>query len=58
MGSTRLYLGGGFKEETMSVLISNSSVIDIAALESTQEEADTKVILHSMYSVQNEGWSE
>ena len=58
MGSTRLYLGGGFKEETKSVLISNSSVMDIAALESTQEEADTRVILHSMYSVQNEGWSE
>ena len=58
MGSTHLYLGGGFKEETMSVLISNSSVMDIAALESTQEEADTRVILHSMYSVQNEGWSE
>ena len=31
--------------------------MDIAALESTQEEADTRVILHSMYSVQND-WVE
>ena len=56
MGSTRLYLGGGFQEETQSVLINtDGSVTDIAELESTQQEADTRVILHSMYSVHNEG---
>ena len=27
---------------------------DVAALESTQQEADTRVVLHSIYSVQNE----
>uniref|UniRef100_UPI00358F0481 E3 ubiquitin-protein ligase XIAP-like n=1 Tax=Myxine glutinosa TaxID=7769 RepID=UPI00358F0481 len=46
--------GGGFKEETKSVLIAEGTVTDVTALESTQQEADTRVILHSMYSVQNE----
>ena len=54
IGSTRLYLGGGFKEETKSVLITEGTVTDVAALESTQQEADTRVILHAVYSVQNE----
>lgn len=55
MGSTRLYLGGGFNEETKSVLITDGTVTDVADLESTHQEADTRVILHSVYSVQNEG---
>ena len=54
-GPTELYLGGGFKEETKSVLLSGGSVTDVPALESTQQEADTRVILHTLYSVQNEG---
>ena len=40
-------LGGGFKDETKSVLITAGIVTDVAALESTQLEADTRVILHS-----------
>lgn len=55
MGSTRLYLGGGFNEETKSVLITDGTVTDVADLETTHQEADTRVILHFVYSVQNEG---
>ncbi len=55
LGSTRLYLGGGFKEETKSLLVTEGSANDITALESTQQEADTRVMLHAIYSVQNEG---
>ncbi len=29
--------------------------MDVPALESTQQEADTRIILHTLYSVQNEG---
>ena len=34
-------MGGGFKEETMSVVIKEGSIEDVPALESTQKEADT-----------------
>ena len=47
-------LGGGFKDETKSVLVTAGIVTDVAALESTQQEADTRVILHSIHSVQKE----
>ena len=45
---------GGFKDETKSVLVTASIVTVVAALESTQQEADTRVVLHSIYSVQKE----
>ena len=51
----QLYLGGSFKEETKTILITEGSATDIAALESTQQEADTRVMLHAIYSVHNEG---
>ncbi|KAK1900297.1 Mitochondrial import inner membrane translocase subunit TIM21 [Dissostichus eleginoides] len=54
LGSTHLYLGGGFKEETKSVVLTAGSVMDVPALESTQQEADTRIFLHTLYSVQNE----
>lgn len=54
LGSTRLYLGGGFKEETKTMLLTEGSATAVLALESTQKEAGTRVILHSIYSVQNE----
>ena len=47
-------LGGGFKDETKSVFVTAGIVTDVAALESTQQEADTRVILHSIHSVQKE----
>ncbi|KAJ4940066.1 hypothetical protein JOQ06_026376 [Pogonophryne albipinna] len=53
LGPTHLYLGGGFKEET--VVLTAWSVMDVPALESTQQEADTRIFLHTFYSVQNEG---
>jgi len=54
IGSTRLYLGGGSGKK-QSVLITNGTVADVAELESTQQEADTRMILHLVYSVQHEG---
>ena len=47
-------LGGGFKDETKSVLVTAGIVTYVAALVSTQQEADTRVILHYMHSVQKE----
>ena len=47
-------LGVGFKDETKNVLDTAGIVTDVAALESTQQEADTRVILHSIHSVQKE----
>ena len=47
-------LGGGFNGETRSVLVAAGIVTDVAALESTQQEADTRVILHFIHSVQKE----
>ena len=46
-------LGGGFKGEAKSVLVT-ATLIDVAALESSQQEADARVILHYIYSVQKE----
>ena len=54
LGRTHLYLSGGFKEETKSVVIKEGSVVDVPALESTQHEADTRIILHTIYSVQSD----
>ena len=54
LGSTWLYLGGGFNEDTKTILITEGSATDIAGLESTQQEADTGEMLHTIYSVQNE----
>ena len=53
-GSTRLYIGGGFKDDTKGVLVTAGTVPNGAALESTQQEAYRRVILHFIYSVQNE----
>ena len=47
-------LGGGFKDETKRVLVTAGIVTDVAALESTQQEADTRVILHAIHSVYKE----
>ena len=48
------HLGFGFKDETKSVLVTAGIVTDVAALESTQQEADMRVRLHSIHSVQKE----
>jgi hypothetical protein len=36
-------------------MLTQGSLTDIPVLESTQQEADMRVILHTLYSVQNEG---
>ena len=48
-------LGGGFKDETDSVLVTVGIVTDVAALESAQQDADTRVILHYLYMQCSEG---
>ena len=55
LGSRKLYLGGGFLDETKSVLLTEGSCVDVAELQSTQEEADTILILHAVYSVKQDG---
>jgi len=55
LGSTHIYLGGVFNEGTKSMLITEGSAINIAALESTQHEADRRVRFHAIYNVQNKG---
>ena len=51
-GAAREQLSGGFKDETKSVLVTAGIVTGVAALESMQQEADPRVILHSIHSVQ------
>ena len=36
------------------MVLTEGSVMHVPALESTQQEADTRIILHTLYSVQNE----
>ena len=48
MDLIRLYLGGGFKEEPKSVLVTHGSVTYVPRLESIQQEADTRVIFHAI----------
>ena len=43
-------LGGGFKDETKSVLVTAGIVTDVAGLKSTQQEADTRATFHTQCS--------
>ena len=54
-GSTLLYCSGGFEELIKTVLIKQCSLTPVADLESTQQKADTTVILHAVYRIQKEG---
>ena len=49
-----LFLSGGFQEETKSVVIRDNAVKSVPELESTQKEADTRIILHSMFAFKTE----
>ena len=51
MGSRSLYIGGGFQEMSKSVVLMGGTVSNVHDLESTQEEADTRIILHTIYSI-------
>ena len=51
--TTDLYMSGGFLDEKKSVRVSASGILHEPNLESTQEECDTRVLLHaySAYSI-------
>lgn len=44
MGSRSLYIGGGFQEMSKSVVLMGGTVSNVHDLESTQEEADTRIM--------------
>lgn len=49
----QLYLGGGFTEETKTLLVNARLVTSVPGLESTHEEADTRFILHTSHVARN-----
>ena len=46
----KLFIGGGFKERSRSVMVTNCKVQKVPQLQSEQEEADTRIILHVQYA--------
>ena len=46
----KLFLAGGFRDATKSVLLTNGSISLVPELESNQEEADTRLLLHAVYA--------
>ncbi len=50
LNRVNLCIGGGFSEETKTVNISHGTSTPVPELESTQEEADTRIVLHAIYS--------
>ena len=48
-------LGGGFRDKTRTVLVTKDAVIPVAGLSMTQEEADTRIILHAIYGNNTDG---
>lgn len=54
-GPTKVYLGGGFCDKTKTLLITPNNVQPVTELNSTQEEADTRVFLHAIHSAQHDG---
>lgn len=49
-GTAQLFLSGGFKDQTKTVVITKYGVEAVPALYSIQEEADTRIILHTFYT--------
>ena len=47
----QLYLCGGFTDETNILLVNGRLVTSVPELESTHEEADTRIILHLVDAV-------
>lgn len=54
-GPTKVYLGAGFSDKNNTVLVTPDSIQPVPGLQSTQEEADNRVILHTTHSAQNYG---
>ncbi|CAH3159169.1 unnamed protein product, partial [Porites lobata] len=48
--STQLVIGGGFKDGERCVAITRDSCVDVEDLKSNQEEADTRMLLHTKYA--------
>ena len=48
-----LYLAGGFADRLKSISLAKDNVRSIPDLRSSQEEGDTRVLLHAMYAAQN-----
>ena len=55
VGPLKLFLSGGFTDEKKAILLTEGQVSPVPELESYQEEADTRMILHAMYSLQKIG---
>lgn len=51
LGSINLYLSGGFSDKRKSIMVSSDSVINVPQLASSQEECDTRIILHAFYCI-------
>ena len=51
---THFYLGGGFTEETKTLLVTKDSISEVTALQSTHKEADQRIILHALYSFKHD----
>ena len=51
----KVYLGGGFSDKSKTVLVTPNSIQPIPGLQSTQEEADNRVILCTIHTAQNDG---
>ncbi len=50
----KLCLSGGFQDVDKSVLLTNGSESAVEELESTHEEADTRLLLHTIYATEVE----
>ena len=46
----QFFISGGFQDERKTVVVSSLGVVSIPDLQSTQEEVDTRIILHVIYS--------
>ena len=55
MGSRFFYIGGGFHERSQSVVLVVGTVSDVCKLESAHEEAVTRIILNTIFSVKQDG---
>ena len=48
-------MSGGLRDFHKSVLLTYGSEVPVAELQSTHEEADTRLMLHAIYAIQVEG---
>ncbi len=46
-----LYISGGFMDEAKAIVVSDGVTLPVVDLECSHEEADTRILLHAVYSV-------